>query len=199
MITKIDAAERQLDTAIKLFFENIDRLSSYTLAAASQEITNDLCDKKKSELFRSELERLGEPHKVRLSFRDELEIRIKTEHHKEAFRLIKKNINFLKHADKDPNETIEEISIKELSLVIFFSIRNFNLLTKRRTRAMDVFLAWFSANNSDLTKMDIDNEFSRQIRDLREKYIDFESKTAFNLVYERLKKSAPYLFPENPL
>jgi hypothetical protein len=64
---------------------------------------------------------------------------------------------------------------------------------------MDVFLAWFSANNSDLTKMDIDNEFSRQIRDLREKYIDFESKTAFNLVYERLKKSAPYLFPENPL
>jgi hypothetical protein len=46
MITKIDAAERQLDTAIKLFFENIAHLSSYTLAAASREITDDLCDKK---------------------------------------------------------------------------------------------------------------------------------------------------------
>jgi hypothetical protein len=46
MITKIEAAERQLDTVIKLFFENIDHLSSYTLAAASREITDDLCDKK---------------------------------------------------------------------------------------------------------------------------------------------------------
>jgi hypothetical protein len=127
MITKIDAAERQLDTAIKLFFENVDHLSSYTLAAASREITDDLCDKKKSELFRSELERMGDPQKVFLSFRDEIEIRIKDEYHKEAFRLIKKNVNFLKHANKDPNETIGEISIKELSLVIFFAIRNFNL------------------------------------------------------------------------
>jgi hypothetical protein len=48
-------------------------------------------------------------------------------------------------------------------------------------------------------KSDIDNKFSCQIRNLREKHIDFESKTAFNWTYERLKKTAPYLSPENPL
>ena len=41
MITKIQAAEHQLDTAIRLFFENIDHLSAYTLAAASREITDE--------------------------------------------------------------------------------------------------------------------------------------------------------------
>ena len=51
MITKIQAAEHQLDTAIRLFFENIDHLSSYTLAAASREITDDLCEKKQVNYF----------------------------------------------------------------------------------------------------------------------------------------------------
>jgi len=74
MVTKIEAAEKQLDTAIKLFFENVDHLSCFTLAAASREITDDLCEKRMNEIYRSELERLGDPQKVRLSFRDEMEI-----------------------------------------------------------------------------------------------------------------------------
>jgi hypothetical protein len=74
MITKIQAAEKQLDTAIRLFFENIDHLSCYTLAAASHEITDDLCEKKKGELFQAELARVGDPQKVRLHFRDEFRI-----------------------------------------------------------------------------------------------------------------------------
>lgn len=60
MITKIQAAEQQLDTAIRLFFENIDHLSSYTLAAASREITDDLCEKRKADIFQEELSRLGD-------------------------------------------------------------------------------------------------------------------------------------------
>jgi hypothetical protein len=55
MITKGQAAEHQLDTAIRLFFENIDHLSSYTLAAASREITDDLCEKKAHALFQQGL------------------------------------------------------------------------------------------------------------------------------------------------
>jgi hypothetical protein len=55
MITKIDAAEAQLNTAIRLFFENRDHLSSYTLAIASREITDDLLAKQSDEIFRREL------------------------------------------------------------------------------------------------------------------------------------------------
>jgi hypothetical protein len=101
MITKIQAAEQQLDTAIRLFFENIDHLSAYTLAAASREITDDLCDKKKHELFQQEFARLGDALEVRLSFRDEMRIFIKEDYFKDAINLLRKRLNFLKHADKD--------------------------------------------------------------------------------------------------
>ena len=69
MISKIDAAKEQLDAAIKLFFENINHISAYTLAAASREITDDLFDKNKDELLRKEYELLGDIKQVRLCFR----------------------------------------------------------------------------------------------------------------------------------
>jgi hypothetical protein len=94
MINKIQAAERQLDTAIRLFFENIDHLSSYTLAASSREITDDLCEKKTHELFQQEFARLGDALGVRLSFREEMKIHIKEEYYKDAMMLFRKRQNF---------------------------------------------------------------------------------------------------------
>ena len=90
MITKIQAAERQLDTAIRLFFGNVDHLSAYTLAAASREITDDLCEKQKYELFHQEFARLGDALEVRLSFREEMRIFIKDEHFKDAMLIQEK-------------------------------------------------------------------------------------------------------------
>ena len=104
MITKMEAAETQLETAIKLFFENRDHLSCLTLVSASREITDDLCEKQKDKIYKAELERLGDPQKVRLSFREELKIFIKPEHLKEAMTLFRKRQNFLKHADKDHDQ-----------------------------------------------------------------------------------------------
>lgn len=104
VITKIQVAEQQLDTSIRLFFENIDYLSSYALAAASREITDDLCEKKKHELFQEETARLGDPLKVHLSFREEMGIVIKPEFLNDAVKLFRKRQNFLKHAEKDPTE-----------------------------------------------------------------------------------------------
>src|ERR1035437_10397246 len=82
MITKTDVAERQLNTAIRLFFENRDHLSSYALAVASREVTDDViqscCSEpyQHNELYQRELARVGDPLKVRLSYWKELEILI---------------------------------------------------------------------------------------------------------------------------
>src|SRR6516162_2173251 len=103
MITKINAAERQLNTAIRLFFENTDHLSSYTLAIASREITDDILATKRDEVFRRESERLGDPAKVRLSYRDRLRDLVKPEYHKDAIKLFNRRQNFLKRANKDPD------------------------------------------------------------------------------------------------
>jgi len=67
MITKIDAAEQQLNTAIRLFFENRDHLSSYALAVASREVTDGIAKRRYSELYQRELARVGDPLKIRLS------------------------------------------------------------------------------------------------------------------------------------
>jgi len=112
MITKIDAAEKQLNTAIRLFFENRDHLSSYTLAIASRGITDDLLGKQSDEIFRRELARLGDPTKVRLSSREQFRDLIKPEYHKEAQRFFNKRQNFLKHAHRDADSEIDDLSAK---------------------------------------------------------------------------------------
>src|SRR5208283_1424597 len=109
MITKIDAAERQLNTAIRLFFENRDHLSSYALAVASREVTDGVIKSRDSELYHRELARLGDPLKVRLSYREELKVLIKREFYEDFLRLDRKWQNFLKHACKDPDAEIEPI------------------------------------------------------------------------------------------
>ncbi|HEV2101041.1 MAG TPA: hypothetical protein VGR45_19200 [Stellaceae bacterium] len=153
MINKIQAAERQLDTAIRLLFENIDRLSAYTLAAASREITDGLCEKKKQELFRQEFARLGDATEVRLSFREEMKILIKEKHYQEAMILFRSRQNLLKHADRDAGAEMKNLSIDELSYVILFAIKNFTLLENRMTAAMSVFIHWFGAVKPRLLKL----------------------------------------------
>jgi hypothetical protein len=152
MITKTDAAERQLNTAIRLFFENRDHLSSYALAVASREVTDDVIQSQHSELYQRELVRLGDPLKVCLSYREELKLHIKDEFHKNFFKLDRKWQNFLKHADKDPVEEIEPFRTKHLALVIIFAIKNYVLLTQQMTIEMKTFFAWFAVAEPQLVK-----------------------------------------------
>jgi hypothetical protein len=190
MITKIQAAEHQLDTAIRLFFENIDLLSSYTLAAASREITDDLCEKKTHEIFRQEFARLGDALKVHLSFREEMKIYIKKEYYKDAMNLFRKRQNFLKHADKDPDGEIDDLNDHELELVIFFAGKNFSLLEKRLTPAMSIFLHWFGAAEPRMLKQrsGTHREFIKLIDGLRGTFQDFYSKEAFRVMHEALQQ-----------
>jgi hypothetical protein len=152
MINKTDAAERQLNTAIRLFFENRDHLSSYALAVASREVTDDVIQSRYSELYQRELARLGDPQKVRLSYRDELKILIKPEFYKNFLTLDRKWQNFLKHADKDPDAEIEPFKTKFLALVIVWAIKNYIVLTQNWTIEMKTFFAWFAVAEPQLVK-----------------------------------------------
>ena len=156
MITKLDAAERQLNTAIRLFFENRDHLSSYALTAASCEITDDLIEKQNGEVFKRELARLGDPTKVRLSFRDEFCNLIKPEHYKEALKLLRQWQNFLKHADSDPDCQMDDLRPESLALNIMFACWNFRLLTNRITEEMRKFAIWFYSAHPEYTKLSTD-------------------------------------------
>jgi hypothetical protein len=187
MITKIDAAERQLNTSIKLFFENRDRLSSYTLAIASREVTDDIIESKSDEIFQTELARLGDPDKVRLSFRELFKDLIKPEHYKEALVLSRNVQNFLKHANRDPDAEIEELSKRDLALNIMFAIWNFSLLVGRMSREMGIFHAWFAVAEPKVVKLSSD-PFSVAILAARQSPLDPYDDAIFEAACRSLNK-----------
>jgi hypothetical protein len=84
-ITKLDAAKRQLATAIQLYFENCDPVSVHTLVMAAGEIIDRLCESKGS-----------------LTIREQFFAMIKPERRKEFGRRLNEARNFFKHAS-DPN------------------------------------------------------------------------------------------------
>ena len=88
-LTKHDAARLQLKTAIRLFFEERDPVSIHTLASADQEVFRDL------------LRARGIPSP---SIKDT--DRVKPEYKKLWLQAMNREQNFLKHADRDPDEIL---------------------------------------------------------------------------------------------
>lgn len=84
-IKKIDAARRQLDTSIELWFRYGDIVSIHTLACSAYQILHDINEHRKGPelLFNS--------------------IVIKDEYRHLAKSCLKKAYNFFKHAEKDPD------------------------------------------------------------------------------------------------
>jgi|SRR6267378_1402366 hypothetical protein len=90
-ISKLDAARRQLVTAIRLYFANADSVSTHTLAAAAFEILGDL-----------------DAHGPNTgTLFDHAERYIKPEYVDVFYKKLRKPQNFFKHADNDPEDILE--------------------------------------------------------------------------------------------
>jgi len=100
-IDKLDAARRQLDCAIELWFLDKDELSSHTLAAAAYQLVHDLKENRgldKELLYDTAM--------------------IKDKYRKKWIAAVKKPGNFLKHADNDPDGTLEFDPLKSIALMM---------------------------------------------------------------------------------
>jgi hypothetical protein len=88
-VTKLDAAQRQLRTAISLWFHDGDSVSIHTLLAASHEIIHRLYRNKGLEnlVFDSDM--------------------IRDEHRADFSKNLKKAPSFFKHAKQDANDTLK--------------------------------------------------------------------------------------------
>jgi hypothetical protein len=173
MITKTDAAERQLNTAIRLFFENRDHLSSYVLAFASREVTDGVIKSRRSEIYQRELARVGDPLKVRLSYweeitdvlidKDKFNKNFKGKFDKNFKKLHNKWQSFLKHADKDPDAEIKPVKTKHLAMVILTAIQNYTLLTQHWTIEMKTFFSWFVVAEPQLMKSEPEDVMTSKV------------------------------------
>jgi hypothetical protein len=132
-VTKIDAVRRQLRTAIRMFFEDKDTVSAYTLAAAVEGILGGLLKQK------------GERHPLRDS---DL---IRPERKDEFLDILNRPRNFFKHASRDPNEVLEFNAVILTHALLECSIL-YELYSGRALREGWVFFVWFGIHNPDVVK-----------------------------------------------
>jgi hypothetical protein len=90
-LTKLEAGSRQLRTALTLWFDEGDPVSTYTLAFAAYEIFHAVS------LHR-------DPNRQDLLFDSDW---IKDEFRRDWNKHIRREVNFFKHADRDPEGSIE--------------------------------------------------------------------------------------------
>ena len=90
-ISKLDAAKRQLEAFIRMYFHFGDMVSMHTLVGAAFGIIADINQK-----------RGGSP-----TFHDALIKRVKPEYVKEVQQKLNEAQNFFKHADRDHDSTLE--------------------------------------------------------------------------------------------
>lgn len=130
-ITKIDAAQRQLCTAIRLFFEERDDISIFALASAAQELLRDL------------LKTRGQGSVVMDS------AMIRPGRKKEFRDAMKRPKNFLKHADWDPDGVLEFRS-QSVPFLLLDCVDMHGRYVLKHTHATTLFFMWFSLNYPDL-------------------------------------------------
>ncbi len=131
-VSKLEAARRQLDCAIQLWFLDGDEVSIHTLAVAAHQIIHDIKQRK------------GVSAELLYDYG-----RVKKEYRKEWQRVLKQHANFFKHADNDPKATIEFSPFGNLMFLVF-SIMGLGMIGEPTSRQMNVLVLWLSINKADL-------------------------------------------------
>lgn len=141
---KQEIARRELDTAIRLFFEEADPVSILVLASASGAISRDVCKAKG----------------IAKSMGDILEGGRSPDEVKAIRRQWNTAYNHFKHAKDDPSTYVtfhEQLN----DAVILRAIFDYQMAFGERTRPMNVFWAWFSVRDARL--LNLKREEERQL------------------------------------
>lgn len=130
-INKLQAARRQLREAIRLWFTAGDPVAVHCLVGSSHQIIHDLNSQKGG--------------------RDLLydTLVIKDEFRKEWIRLIKNPYNFLKHADRDSDRTVN-LDTELTEFFILFSLLGMELLGQQHGETEGAYIAYFALNRPSL-------------------------------------------------
>ena len=132
-VTKLDAARRHLDVAVRLFFESRDALAVHTVAAAAQGILRDIA------------KATGAEHQSILHDHPN----IPPERRREWIAAINAPRNFFKHADNDPNGVLEFDSAENEGLLLD-AVLLYGTVGKDYLSSASVYIGWFTTKNAKL-------------------------------------------------
>jgi len=125
-IPKLDAAQRQLDCAIELWFHDKDPVSVHTLVAAAYEIVHAVMQK--------------QPNPAELYFDTAF---IKDENREEFVAFVRKPANFFKHGNRDPHATLDFHPVSSMLFVIHAE-KGLRKLGKPTSYAAQALVFWLT-------------------------------------------------------
>lgn len=130
LLSKEDAARRQLETAIDIYFSGGDLVASWTLGAAAYNLLRDLSRT-----------RSLKP----MLLKEQLPTVVPSEHREPLIRKIQEVENFFKHADRDSEATLVFKPRGQIELLLFDASLRFLELFAYETPAMALSRMWFLA------------------------------------------------------
>jgi len=156
--TKIEAGVRQLDEAIALLFTEHDPLAVHTLAAAARGIFTDLIERA----------RLGTSSRAML-----IDAMTETRglSRKTALEVLHRTQNYLKHAERDPDEMLS-FTEEATDHLIFGCIWDCMKLDRPVSYRMEAFRLWYFACYPDMF-----DDGTEEVRVLLLSYPDMHTKT----------------------
>lgn len=154
-ISKTEAAKRQLDTAIDLFFEDGDAFSAHTLAFAAFKVMLNLYSHRKNDDFGEQIDKL-------------ISERI-------GWERFSNTANFLKHADRDPDGFLEDFHAEMVLPLIGLATLLYRKLSGDFSPKMEAFDFWIETLAADelgiedadenKERLHLEAEWRQQLRD----------------------------------
>ena len=146
-VSKLDAAKRQLETTIRLYFSDGDPVSIHTLTAAAYNVLRDVTKQKG-----------GEPMLIKSQILDY----VKPEHHKMIKEKVAEAENFFKHADRDHDATLD-FNPEMSELLLIDACAQYKKLAGEEPPLFVIFRVWFIANYPDV--FIFTDEFKKALKD----------------------------------
>ncbi len=128
LLHKKDVAQRQLSTAIRLFYKGDDPISIYSLASNAWEIIDVLCN-------RAGIESLS--NQCRENIPTNLDL--KRNYINSPYR------NFFKHADNDLDTTLDDFDSLKVDSVLFLAVNDYLRLYQKGPIEFQVYELWYLA------------------------------------------------------
>lgn len=126
-LTKIDVAEAHLISAVRLHFQCGPSASVYLLAGSAREILTTIGDKiGVRTLLHGVADDLGRPLK-------------------ELIAAAHEHVNFLKHADRDPQAVLEDLTENDVDALLFVACHDLLRVAKGQPIEAQVFEVWYLA------------------------------------------------------
>jgi len=131
-VDKLEAAKRQLETALQLYFEYGDEVAIHTLAGAAYSVIRDVNEHRGGEPMFKDLHQVLSPDLA-----------------KEFKKFINQPENFLKHANEDPDATFD-LQPQWTEVLMYEASQRLCLLTDETRKLPVIFVLWFALHHREI-------------------------------------------------